>query len=137
MDRRAFLATGTAVVASLSGCGQVGGNPRAEYDVGMSSSAFLPRQYETRVGEPVVWGNSSSRAHTVTAYADRIPEGATYFASGGFENERAAREGWMDGTGGIQPGETYSHTFRVDGTFHYFCIPHEPAGMRGTVVVRK
>lgn len=135
MDRRAFLATGTAVVATLSGCGQVGGNSRENFDVGMSSTAFLPRRAKTRVGESVVWGNSSSRTHTVTAYSDDIPESAEYFASGEFENERAAREGWMDGSGGIAPGETYEHTFRVEGTYRYFCIPHEPAGMVGSIEV--
>ncbi len=136
MDRRALLATGTAVVAGLSGCGQVGGDAGGEYDVDMSSTAFLPRIYEARVGEPVVWGNSSSRPHTVTAYRDGIPEGATYFASGGFDTERAARDGWMDGEGAIAPGETYEHTFRIEDTYHYFCIPHEPGGMTGQVVVR-
>lgn len=137
MDRRAFLAAaGTAVASSLSGCGQVGGLSRDEYDVGMSTDAFLPRVYETRVGETVVWGNSSSRAHTVTAYSGEIPEAAAYFASGGFGSEAAARDGWRDGEGGIDPGETYAHTFEVDGTYHYFCIPHEPAGMTGRIVVR-
>lgn len=135
MDRRAFLATGTAVVATLSGCGQVGGNSRENFDVGMSSAAFLPRRTKTRVGESVVWGNSSSRPHTVTAYSDDIPEGAEYFASGGFEDERAAREGWKVGSGGIAPGETYEHTFRIEGTYGYFCIPHEPAEMEGAIVV--
>jgi plastocyanin len=27
------------------------------------------------------------------------------------------------------------HTFDVPGTYQYFCIPHEMAGMTGTVVV--
>jgi len=137
MDRRAFLAAGTAVVASLSGCGQVGGISRDEYDVGMSTDAFLPREYEIRVGETVVWGNSSSRPHTVTAYAGGTPEGGAYFASGGFDAEDAARDGWRDGEGGIDSGETYEHTFEVAGTYHYFCIPHEPAGMTGKIVVRE
>lgn len=135
MDRRAFLAAGVAAVGPMAGCGQVGSVSREDFDVGMSSTAFLPRKYEVRVGEPVVWGNSSSRAHTVTAYADGIPDGAEYFASGGFDSESTAREGWIDGKGGIAPGETYRHTFETADTYRYFCIPHEPAGMVGTIVV--
>lgn len=137
MDRRAFLAAGTAVVATLSGCGQVGGNSRSEFDVDMSATSFLPRQYETRVGEPVVWGNSSSRPHTVTADSADMPDGADYFASGGFDDERAARDGWRSGKGEIAPGETYEHTFRVNATYPYFCIPHERRSMEGKIVVRK
>ncbi|QLG64062.1 plastocyanin/azurin family copper-binding protein [Halorarum salinum] len=32
-------------------------------------------------------------------------------------------------------GETYEHTFEVEGEYGYFCIPHEGAGMVGTVTV--
>jgi plastocyanin len=40
-------------------------------------------------------------------------------------------------SGLISPGKDYSHTFTVPGTYKYFCIPHEAAGMVGTVVVSK
>lgn len=61
---------------------------------------------------------------------------AAYFASGGFRSEAAARDAWIaDGGGTIHGGETYSHTFRVAGTHHYFCVPHEPQGMVGRIEV--
>lgn len=81
----------------------------------------------------VRWTNTSSIAHTVTAYEDGIPEEATYFASGGFASEQAARDGFPDGT--IPPGESFEHEFETNGTYEYFCIPHEDQGMTGTIEV--
>jgi len=141
MRRRAFLAAvGSATAAGAAGCVATGGGlSEAEYDVGMSSNAFLPERYETTVGSEVVWGNTGSRAHTVTAYGDAIPDDADYFASGEFEEESAARTAYprqkgIEG-GKLFGGETYAHTFEVAGTYSYFCIPHEPQGMVGRIVV--
>jgi hypothetical protein len=83
----------------------------------------------------VVWENVGSIAHSVTAYEDNIPEGASYFASGGFDAEQAARSAYPDGS--IEGGGTYEYTFDTEGTFDYFCIPHESAGMTGTVSVQQ
>ena len=131
MRRRTFLAGLGAGAASLAGCTASGSS---EYDVGMSSSAFVPAQITVSAGETVVWENTSARPHTVTLYEGSHPEGAEYFASGGFDSEQAARDAWP-GAGGIVSGETYSHTFELPGEYVYFCIPHEPARMVGTVTV--
>lgn len=136
MDRRAFLtATGGAAVG-VAGC--LGSSrTRTDYDIGMSASAFLPQDdFEPRVGERVVWRNTGMRTHTVTAYGGAIPEDAAYFASGGFDDESAARDAWLEnGGGGISSGQTFTHTFEVPGTYNYFCIPHEKAGMVGQFTV--
>lgn len=139
MDRRTFLRwAGAGTLASLAGCGAVVGPSLSEsdYDVGMGATRFIPERYEARVGDTVVWGNRGSRRHTVTAYGGMLPEGADYFASGGFDSQEAADDGyWNEGAGAIAPGETYEHAFEVAGEFPYYCIPHESAGMKGTVVV--
>jgi len=49
-----------------------------------------------------------------------LPKGATAFDSGF-----------------IPPGGDYSYTFTVPGTYRYFCLPHEKAGMFGMIVVKK
>lgn len=133
MDRRAFLAAGTGSVLALSGC--IGGLRDDDFDIGMSQNAFLPDEHEVSVGDRVVWGNNGSRGHTVTAY-ETLPDGAEYFASGGFDDLERARESWKSGgDGNIDPGETYEHTFQVPGRHDYLCIPHESSGMVGTIVV--
>ncbi|MFC4449848.1 plastocyanin/azurin family copper-binding protein [Halorussus aquaticus] len=141
MDRRTFLA-GAAGVGSLSlaGCSALRGGSasadEADYDIGMGSAFFRPAEFEVKAGETVVWRNTGNRRHTVTAYENQIPDEADYFASGGFDSEQAARDGWVSDFGGrINAGATYEVTFDVPGKYHYFCIPHEPTGMVGKIVV--
>ncbi|WP_394324841.1 plastocyanin/azurin family copper-binding protein [Haloarcula vallismortis] len=82
------------------------------------------------------WLNTSKQGHSVTAYEDDIPDEADYFASGGFDTEQAARDNWGNSSGGTMfEGDDFTHTFEVLGEYAYFCIPHERAGMVGTVVV--
>ena len=135
MRRRTFLAAATGTVTVLAGCGMVGGSDDA--DVEMVKNAYLPETFEVAVGEPVVWVNNGSRGHTVTAYESGLPDGADYWASGGFESETAARNGfWQEGgKGAVRSGETWEHAFEVPGTYTYFCVPHERAGMVGRVDV--
>ncbi len=94
---------------------------------------FTPTTLEVTAGTTVEFVNGSGEAHTVTAEEDALPDGAEYFASGGFDSEAEAR---ADLSGGlIAAGETYSVTFERAGTYRYICIPHEDQGMLGTVVV--
>lgn len=95
--------------------------------------AFDPARLTVDAGTTVEWTNDSDVGHTVTAYADRIPDGAAYFASGGFDSEGAARSNVGEGL--LAAGESYEHTFEVAGTYGYYCVPHESSGMTGTVVV--
>jgi plastocyanin len=91
------------------------------------SLVFDPDDTTVAPGTTVVWENVGEIGHSVTAYEDDIPEDAEYFASGGFRSESAARGAWPDGD--VAGGETYEYTFEVTGTYEYFCIPHEGAGM--------
>ncbi|GAB4362489.1 MAG: hypothetical protein Kow0060_18760 [Methylohalobius crimeensis] len=88
---------------------------------------FVPEKLTVPVGTTVEWRNASVLVHTVTADPEKaarpesaaLPDGAAPFDSGSLE---------VDGT--------YRHTFTTAGTYRYFCIPHEGAGMVGTIVVR-
>ncbi|WP_254767558.1 cupredoxin domain-containing protein [Salinilacihabitans rarus] len=144
MNRRVYLAAlGSAATAGLAGCsalGDIGGGNGPcdghDCDVGMNRNSFLPDRYEVRVGETVVWKNTSEADHTITAYEDAIPDGAAYFATGGFEDEQSAREAWHGERGGrLGTRETFEHTFEIPGTYNYACIPHEIGGMTGQIVV--
>ncbi len=138
MHRRAFLAVaGSGLTAGFAGCTALAGQTGTEdYDIGMSPNTFRPESYTVETGDTVVWKNTSSRAHTVTAYGAGQPEGGAYFATGGFDTEPAARTAWNnDRSGSIYTGERFEHAFEVASTHHYFCIPHEQAGMVGKIVV--
>lgn len=137
MQRRRLLAAVGGAVTLSAGCLGLGPDNDADYQVGMTAQAFRPAEITVSVGETVAWRNTSTRAHSVTAYGASVPDAADYFATGGFDTEAAAREAWDDNEGVIVTDETYEHTFWVPGRYPYFCIPHETAGMLGTVVVEE
>ena len=109
----------------------------ADHVVDMNAVAFDPAELTVSVGDTVAWTHAGGEPHNVVAYEAELPEGATYWASGGFESEEAARTGWENGEGAVQSGQSYVHTFETAGEHAYFCVPHEAAGMKGTVVVEE
>lgn len=136
MDRRTFLrAAGAGATLAVAGC--TGGSAGSgEYDVGMTARRYEPDTLTVAPGTTVVWRNTSTITHTVSAYDDGLPEGADYFASGDVSSEAEAESDWLgERTGAIFQGDTYEHTFEVPGTYTYFCVPHEPGGMVGQIVV--
>lgn len=137
MRRRRFLTVcGLGGACASAGCLSIPRLGRGAFDIGMSLNAFEPGGFTTEIGETVVWRNDGSRGHTVTAYENGLPAGGQFFASGDYPDEQSAREAWKGDEGGtIHPGERYRHTFDVAGTYRYFCIPHEPAGMIGEIDV--
>lgn len=137
MDRRTFVvAAGSTITASLAGCLDAGGEPTGEHDVGMTMDSFRPDSLTVEPNTTVEFRNTSSHTHTVTAFQDAYPDGAEYFASGGYESEQDAVEAWEnDSSGGLSQGDTFEHTFEIPGRYDYFCIPHLDAEMVGEIVV--
>ena len=152
-SRRRYVASigAAAVGVALAGCGGDGGGgdggdggggdggsggPTVEMT---DNLVFDPDSITVSVGDTVTWENVGSVGHSVTAYEDQIPDGAAYFASGGFDSEQAARDAYSVGdpdSGNVPGGESYQHTFETAGTYEYFCIPHE-SSMVGTVEVQE
>ena len=93
-----------------------------------SQPFYTPEKVAIKVGETVQWVNSGQTVHSVSTSSANaqnpkdtsMPKGATAFDSGF-----------------IPPGGNYSYTFTVPGTYRYFCLPHEKAGMVGVIVVKK
>ncbi len=87
--------------------------------------AFDPAGLRVQLGDTVLWFNLGDN-HSTTAYHPgngkelRIPEGA---------------EPWDSGILGIgDAGFTFEYTFTVEGTYDYYCMPHEFLGMVGRIV---
>lgn len=142
--RRGVLAmSATALATSVAGCGGADGSESSNDGTVVEMTDELvydPETVTVSVGETVTWENTGNVGHTVTAYEDNIPDGAEYFASGGFDSESAARDAYEPGdtdAGDIPGGETYEHTFETAGTYEYYCIPHESSEMVGTVEVEE
>jgi plastocyanin len=128
-----FLGTVTMLVIGLTFDGCSGGDGTA---VRMESGQrFEPEVLTISLNDTVIFVNESGDAHTVTAYEDGLPDGASYFASGGFVSEDEARD---DVAGGLLPsGESFEVTFEDPGSYRYFCVPHEASGMTGRIVVEQ
>lgn len=134
MDRRTVLWYTGATLAAMATAGCSSGTSDGPRTVSMTDGfAFEPATLSVPSGTTVRWVNDGEIAHTVTADEGAIPSAATYFASGGFESEQAARN---DVSGGLLGSdESFEHTFEVSGNFEYYCIPHEGSGMRGRIEV--
>jgi plastocyanin len=87
---------------------------------------FVPRDVRVQVGQQVRWRNVSRVVHTVTADPSRAGDPAHVNLPRGAEP--------FD-TGDIAPGLEYSRKFSTPGRYEYFSVPHEAAGMLGTVEV--
>lgn len=118
------------LIALAGACG--GADDGATVDMAAGQS-FEPERVTVDAGQTVVFSNTSDESHTVTAYGDDLPDGADYFASGDFPDEEAARDSVSEGL--LEAGDEYEVTLTEPGTYTYFCIPHESAGMKGTIVV--
>ena len=137
MNRRSFLGgvAGVAVGTGLAGCGGSRGET-GDHDVGMTARKFTPATIEVPPGTTVVWKNTSTHAHTVTAYEESIPKSTEFWSSGDFDTQSDAENGWLDGNeGAIYQDEMFEHTFNTPGTHKYYCVPHEAGGMAGAVIV--
>lgn len=133
-DRRSILRLGAAALATGGVAGCLTDDSSTGRTVTMTEDfGFDPTTVTIDVGETVTWTNTSDVGHTVTAYEDEIPDDATYFASGGFESERAAKNRVSEGL--MASGDEYEHTFERSGVYEYYCIPHESSGMIGTIRV--
>ncbi|NHX36157.1 MULTISPECIES: plastocyanin/azurin family copper-binding protein [Halolamina] len=156
ISRRRFAVAlaSTGIGIGLAGCGGGGGSTDSPTDTATPTESggggdgfeqtntvdmtdeltFEPKQIEVEAGTTVTWENVGSIGHSATAYEDEIPDGAEYFASGGFDSEQAAVDAYPD-EGNVTEGGTYEHTFETTGEYEYYCIPHEMNGMVGTVRV--
>ena len=88
---------------------------------------FEPKAIEVAAGEEVTWKNLGKVAHTVTADKSKAADPALVSIPAGTRQ-------WDSGF--VSEGESFSRAFQKPGTYRYICIPHEGAGMVGTVVVK-
>lgn len=85
---------------------------------------YDPQELTINAGDTVQWNNAGTKQHTVTVDPSmakrsedvRLPSGAEPFSSGN-----------------IDCGKSYSHTFKVPGTYKYVCANHP--GETGMVIV--
>ena len=88
-----------------------GGGSGGGAKVTMEGIKFNPANVTVKAGDKVTWTNKDSVGHDVTG--DNFKSGDS---------------------GGLQNGDTFSHTFDKKGKFDYVCTVHP--GMTGSVTVK-
>lgn len=106
----ALLVAGVAVAGAV-----------ADHTVKITDKGYSPDKIECKVGEKVVFQNTTQKDHTVTS---KKPDGEPQ------DKEKGAFD-----SGAIKPGASWEHTFSKEGTYAYSC--KEDKTMTGTVVVTK
>jgi plastocyanin len=91
---------------------------------------FEPEDVAIAVGQTVTWVNASAIPHTATGDPAKNPVAQAHPE---YAQLPAAAEPWDSGL--LQPGQSFTHTFAVPGTYAYFCVPHVLSGMVGTITV--
>lgn len=97
------------------------GEPDADHVVEMEAVGFEPETVEVSTGDTVAWVHTGGEPHNVVAYEGEVPDGADYWASGGFSSEEGEREGWENGQGAVRSGEYYERSFETAGTRVLLC----------------
>lgn len=120
---------GLAGVALAIALGAAGSAEAAAAQVRMTNhETFMPATIHIPPGGTVTWKNTSSAVHTVTDDPKLAARPADAFLPAGAKPFNS---------GFLKAGAVYRHRFTVAGSYHYFCLLHEAAGMIGTIVVGK
>lgn len=86
-------------------------------------------------GTTVVWTNTGSSPHTVTACVSSNPNFASAVSSGSCPSggNASGLQNFDSGSGGIAHSSTYSFVFSTAGNYSYYCSIHP--WMHATIVV--
>lgn len=79
---------------------------------------FAPRAFTIDVGQTVTWINESAIPHTTTGDTAENPVAQDHLDHAQLPAGAAPCD-----SGPLQTGQSFSYTFTVPGTYHYFCTP--------------
>lgn len=108
----ATVAAGQTATVNWSAV-QQGGNITT---ITVAGTAFSPATVTIPVGRTVRWVVNNG-THTITP-------------------DNSSQPGVWTGTGFVNAGDVFEHTFTTPGVYDYHCIPHESLGMTGTITVQ-
>jgi plastocyanin len=95
---------------------------------------FVPENVTIKSGDVIKFVVKSGPPHNVGFYADSIPAGAADVLNKNMTETMAPLTGPMK----VGMGESYEVSFAgaPAGAYRYFCTPHIPFGMHGTITVQ-
>jgi len=94
---------------------------------------FRPNGIRIQPGDIIEFENVSGGPHNLQFYPNRIPAGAREFLN----RAMPQRQGDLASPFFTQPHQKYTVNFTgaPEGTYDFFCLPHQALGMKGTIIV--
>jgi plastocyanin len=122
--RASLKAAGTAAVAVAASALLAGGAMAQEVLLGATGGVlvFEPSDFTVKAGDTITFKNNAGFPHNVVFDEDEVPSGV--------DAAKISKEEYLNA-----PGETFSVTLTVPGTYGFYCEPHQGAGMVGKVTV--
>lgn len=123
-----YLGLAAVPLLALATTKSIAARPAIVIEMLDAPPSFQPVRSTIKAGDTIEWKNIGAQLHHVTSDPAAAlkkgdvasPPGATPFDSGF-----------------LKPGESFSQTFSVAGTYRYTCAVHEAKGMNGEIVVEK
>lgn len=115
----------SAAVAVAASAMLLGGSAMAQ-DVLLGANGgvlvFEPNEFSVKAGDTITFKNNAGFPHNIVFDEDAVPAGV--------DVSKISQEEYLNA-----PGETFSVTLTVPGTYGFYCEPHAGAGMVGKVTV--
>ena len=117
-------AAGAAAVAVAASAMLAGGAMAQDVLLGANGGVlvFEPSEFAVKSGETITFKNNAGFPHNIVFDEDAVPSGV--------DASKISQEEYLNA-----PGETFSVTLTVPGTYGFYCEPHAGAGMVGKVTV--
>ncbi|KAM0835320.1 hypothetical protein ACQ4PT_063013 [Festuca glaucescens] len=117
-------ACGAAAVAVAASAMLAGGAMAQDVLLGANGGVlvFEPNDFTVKSGETITFKNNAGFPHNIVFDEDAVPSGV--------DVAKISQEEYLNA-----PGETFSVTLTVPGTYGFYCEPHAGAGMVGKVTV--
>ncbi len=87
---------------------------------------YNPDPVKIKVGDTINWVNTGDTIHTATTDPSQAPDKT-------WASVPQEAETWDSGY--MNSGDNFSYTFKVPGTYKYFCTTHVKEGMKGEIDV--
>lgn len=112
----------------------MGASHEVDMEFDGKAAKFVPDNITIKSGDVIKFTVKSGPPHNVGFYADSIPAGAADVLNKNMTETMAPLTGPMK----VGVGETYDVSFAgaPAGAYRYFCTPHIPFGMHGTITVQ-
>lgn len=123
-----YLSLSVTPLLALATAKSIAARPAIVVQMLDTPPSFQPVRTTIKTGDTIEWKNIGAQLHHVTT------DPSAALKKGDVANPPGAKP--FD-SGFLKPGESFSQTFSVPGTYRYTCAVHEAKGMNGEVVVQK